>query len=160
MIYEQFKILLKGLLTGDNQLPDDDLLVKTMLEYALNKVAIDAEPLKLMTLNLAEPMVRLGPGDYIVRRPKIPLLDSDEIDIDDTLIFAVARLIASNFSNTKGGIHKSIYTREVLDHNAIVYDVVSQMRQVHVELDLVFEPESCATADTEFKPTCEDSFTT
>jgi hypothetical protein len=154
MIYAQFKILMKGILTGDTQLPEDDLLVKTLLEYALNKVAVDAEPLKLMTLNLSEPMVRLGPGDYIVRQSKIPLLDSDEIDIDDTLVFAVARLIASNLSSLKGGIHKSIYNREVLDHNAIVYDVISQMRQVHVELDLILEPESCATSDTEFNSTC------
>jgi len=154
MVYGQFKILLKSIMLGDTQVPEDDLMVKTLLEYALNKVAVDAEPLQLMTLNLAEPMIRLGPGDYIVRRSRIPLTDADELDIDESLVFAVARLVASNLSSAKGGIHKSIYNREVLDHNAMVYDVIEQMRSVHIQLGPVLLPTGCNTANTEFNSTC------
>jgi len=106
MTYENLKSLVKALLTGDNVLPTDQDQVLMMLSYAFDKVANEADALKLFTINTdGEKIIRNGPGRTFLRKPKLPTSDSDELDIDDEIGFPVARYMASFLSREKGGIH-------------------------------------------------------
>ena len=128
MTYQTLQNLIAGLLTGDNRLPNEPEIVLSMLEYALTTVATKADSLHLMTLSTEVDVLRMGVGDYLIRRPSLPILLTDNLDIDDELGFAVARLIASMVSKEKGGIHVQAADRIILDYNAKVYEIIDQMQ--------------------------------
>ena len=126
MNYSALKSLVSGLLIGDHVLPDDPVVLQGLVQYALTTVAMKAESLHLMTLNTTEEILRLAKGDYLIRMPLVPTLDTDEIDIDNELVFAVARYIASYLSRDKGGIHVQAAERIILDFNAKTYELTGQ----------------------------------
>ena len=128
MTYQTLQNLTAGLLTGDNRLPNEPEIVLSMLEYALTTVATKADSLHLMTLSTEVDVLRMSVGDYLIRRPALPILLTDNLDIDDELGFAVARLIASMVSKEKGGIHVQAADRIILDYNAKVYEIIDQMQ--------------------------------
>ncbi len=128
MTYAMLKNLTAGLLTGDNVLPSDGDVLLGLLEYALTTTAMKADSLHLMTLSTTANILRLAQGDYLIRNPELPASDTDEIDIDDELIFAVARFIASYLSREKGGIHVQAANRIILDYNAKTYEITEQMQ--------------------------------
>ena len=128
MTYQFLQNITTGLLTGDNKLPTDDDVLLSLLSYALTTVATKADSLHLMTLSTEVEVLRLGQGDYLIRRPNLPLSVYDTIDIDEELGFAVARLIASMVSKEKGGIHVQAADRMILDYNAKVYEIIHQMQ--------------------------------
>ena len=101
MTYGQLKSLTSGLLIGDNNIPKDDAIFKSLLSYAFNMISNKAEALRLMTMNSTEDIIRLGPGEYLIRTPKIPESDTEELDIDHELGFVAARYIASMISKDK-----------------------------------------------------------
>ena len=129
MTYSMFKGLVSGLLTGDNVIPQDASVVLSLLQYALTTTAMKADSLHLMTLSTVVPVLRLSQGDYLIRQPELPELDTDPIDIDEELVFAVARYFASYISKEKGGIHVKAAERIVLDYNAKTYAITDQMRE-------------------------------
>ena len=51
MTYGNLKLLVTGLLIGDNVLPKDDNVIKQLLEYSFSMVSDTAEALHLLTLN-------------------------------------------------------------------------------------------------------------
>ena len=54
MTYGNLKLLVTGLLIGDNVLPKDDNVIKQLLEYSFSMVSDTAEALHLLTLNKDE----------------------------------------------------------------------------------------------------------
>ena len=95
MNYRQLKSLTTGLLTGDMKLPQEDDVLLALLEKALFKVASRAQVLRLMTDEKSSGILRTADGNYYIRFPNLPEKDSDDIDVDHELAFAVASYIAS-----------------------------------------------------------------
>ena len=127
MTYESLKYLVEGLLTGDNTIPSNDAVVLSLLQHALTTTAMKADSLHLMTLSTTSNVLRLAQGDYLIRMPILPEDNEDEIDIDEELIFAVARYMASYISSKKGGIHVQAADRIILDYNSKTWAILEQM---------------------------------
>ena len=128
MTYGELKSLTAGLLIGDNNIPKDDSTFKALLSYAFNMISNKAEALRLMTMTSTEDIIRLGPGEYLVRRPNIPTSDSDELDIDHELGFVAARYIASMISKEKVAIHQQYGDDEILKYNGKVYQILEKVK--------------------------------
>lgn len=128
MTYGVLKAITTGLLTGDNVLPTGEGVLEGLVEYALTTVAMQADSLHLMTLSTTADVLRLAQGDYLIRRPISPALDTDLLDIDEELSFAVARYVASYVSREKGGIHVQAADRIVKDYNAKTWEITEQMQ--------------------------------
>jgi len=95
MTFNELKAQTSMLLTSENKLPKDDVIVKASLKFAYIELADMATPLRWLTLSKDYGIMRQGPGDYLVRMPEMPIDDTDELDIDSELVPAVARMIAS-----------------------------------------------------------------
>ena len=67
MTYSTLQSIITGLLTGDNVLPQVDTVLTGLVDYALTTVATKADSLHLMTLDSNADVLRLGPGDYLIR---------------------------------------------------------------------------------------------
>ena len=128
MTYATLKLITTGLLNGDNVLTKDETALQGLVGYALTTVAMTAESLHLMTLSTTEDVLRLSQGDYLIRRPVAPTADTDILDIDEELTYAVARFLASYFSASKGGIHVQAANRIITDYNIKTYEIIEQMR--------------------------------
>lgn len=118
MTYARLKKLTSALLTGDNRIPKDAEEVQELVRYGLYKVAEKAEALKLLTANSDEEILRMGPGSVYVRMPEIPDTDTDELDIDEDLMFALATYVASFISRDR----KSEFERRA-DKLIILYNI-------------------------------------
>ena len=106
MTYGTLKHLTRALLIGDNALTKNEDEILALLSYAYDKIANEADALKLFIVDTSsEKLLRQGPGKLFVRRPYLPVEDSDELDIDDELGFVAARFICSFVSREKGRIH-------------------------------------------------------
>ena len=125
----RLKYLVKGLLVGDNVLPKDSNEVIALVEYAFGTISDKAEALHLLTLNQSEDISRLAIGDYLSRTPKLPEVDEDELDIDNELGFAVARLVASMISKNKPRVHESKAMEIIADYNSKVYQILGSVKE-------------------------------
>ena len=140
MTYGGLKSLITGLLVGDNVIPKDDAVMKSLLSYAFDMIANKAEALRLMTMNSTEEIVRLGPGEYLVRKPNLPETDTDELDIDHELCFVAARYIAAMLSKEKIKIHQDYGDDGILRYNGKVYQI---LEKVEIEKKMLCENEGC-----------------
>lgn len=140
MTYGGLKSLVTGLLIGDNVIPKDDAVMKSLLSYAFDMIANKAEALRLMTMNSTEEIVRLGPGEYLVRTPNLPETDSDELDIDHELCFVAARYIAAMLSKEKIKIHQDYGDNGILRYNGKVWQI---LEKVEIEKKMLCENEGC-----------------
>lgn len=140
MTYGGLKSLVTGLLIGDNVIPKDDAVMKSLLSYAFDMIANKAEALRLMTMNSTEEIVRLGPGEYLVRKPNLPEIDTDELDIDHELCFVAARYIAAMLSKEKIKIHQDYGDDGILRYNGKVYQI---LEKVEIEKKMLCENEGC-----------------
>ena len=95
MTFNDLKLQASMLLTSENKLPKDNDTLKASLKFAYIELADMATPLKWLTLNKDYGIMRQGPGDYLVRMPEMPIDNTDELDIDEELVPAVARMLAS-----------------------------------------------------------------
>ena len=136
MTYKMLRNVTTGLLTGDNTLPIDEEVLQGLVRYAMTTVATRADSLHLMTLSTTENILRISQGDYLIRMPIVPEFDEDILDIDEELAFAVARLLASYVSATKGGIHVDAANRIILDFNSKTWEIFEQMVLESVEADV------------------------
>ncbi len=106
MTYGNLKNLVRALLIGDQTLTKNDEEVLVLLEYAYDKVANESDALKLFTTDVAgNRILRVGPGRQYVRKPALPTADTDELDIDNELSYAVARFMCSFVSREKVPMH-------------------------------------------------------
>mgnify|MGYP003515328307 FL=1 len=138
MTYGGLKSLVTGLLIGDNVIPKDDAVMKSLLSYAFDMIANKAEALRLMTINSTEEIIRLGPGEYLVRKPNLPEIDTDELDIDHELCFVAARYIAAMLSKEKIKIHQDYGDDGILRYNGKVYQI---LEKVEIEKKMLCENE-------------------
>ena len=138
MTYGGLKSLVAGLLIGDNNIPKDDVIFKSLLSYAFDMIANKAEALRLMTMNSTEEIVRLGPGEYLVRKPNLLEIDTDELDIDHELCFVAARYIAVMLSKEKIKIHQDYGDDGILRYNGKVYQI---LEKVEIEKKMLCENE-------------------
>ncbi len=116
MTYGKLKLATKVLLTGDNVLTEGPEEVLAALEMAFIEVAENVTPLRLLSLNSNNQIIRKGPGNYYVRTPELPELDTDELDIDNELVPVLARILASYVSDKKGGVHRAAATTLMLSY--------------------------------------------
>lgn len=140
MTYGGLKSLVAGLLIGDNNMPKDDVIFKSLLSYAFDMIANKAEALRLLTMTSTEDIVRLGPGEYLVRTPIMPDNDSDELDIDHELGFVAARYIAAMLSKEKIKIHQDYGDDGILRYNGKVWQI---LEKVELEKKILCENEGC-----------------
>ena len=140
MTYGKLKSLVTGLLIGDNVVPKDDEVMKSLLSYSFDMIANKAEALRLLTMNNTQDIVRMGPGEYLVRTPKIPESDDEELDIDHELCFVAARYIAAMLSKEKIAIHQQYGDDGILRYNGKVYQI---LEKVEIEKLKLIESGEC-----------------
>ncbi len=140
MTYGGLKSLITGLLVGDNVIPKDDAVMKSLLSYAFDMIANKAEALRLLTMNNTDDILRMGPGEYLIRTPKIPETDDEELDIDNELCFVAARYIAAMLSKEKIKIHQDYGDDGILRYNGKVYQI---LEKVEIEKKMLCENEGC-----------------
>ena len=130
MTYGNLKYLVKALLIGDNTLTKDNNEVLVLLAYAFDKIANQADALKLFTASSDHNQIlRQGPGKMFVRKPNLPEDDSDILDVDDELCFVAARYICSFVSREKGGIHVNEAMALIRSYNQKVQVFFENMAQ-------------------------------
>lgn len=125
------KNLTKGLLIGDNILPNDNNIVIPLLAYSYNMVSNNADALHLLTLDRNDDLLRTGSGEYFIRVPDLPKSDDDELDIDDELVFAVAEYLASKIckEDSDKTRHENDAEKIIRRYNEKVEAVLSRVRQ-------------------------------
>lgn len=129
MTYRQLKSLTRVLLTGDNKLTDKEDELQVLVAYAYDKVATEADALKLFTTKSTGTILRQGPGNTFIRKPDLPVTDEDELDIDDELGYPTARFIASFVSRDKGGVHVAEAKNLIKSYNHKVQAYMESLEQ-------------------------------
>lgn len=130
MTYGRLKSLVRALLIGDSTLTKDETEQLVLLEYAYDRIANEADALKLFTTNIEEyRILRQGPGRQFVRRPDLPSIDNDELDIDHELSFVAARFIASFVSREKMAFHENEAQKLIRMYNAKVTTYFETLEQ-------------------------------
>lgn len=127
MTYRALKYVTEGLLTGDNKLPREEDVLKALLGMAYNYIANKCTVMNLMTLDKSADIIRLGGGKYMVRKPDMPVLDTDELDIDDDLGYVAASLLASYVSKDKIAVHQTRADSAIRDYNAKVTEILERL---------------------------------
>ena len=117
------------MLTNDVTLTSKEDELDMMLAYAYNKIATEADALKLFTATKNDSILRQGPGNLFIRKPNMPSFDDDVLDIDDELGFPAARYIASFVSREKGGIHVAEAMRLISHYNQKVQAYMEALEQ-------------------------------
>lgn len=128
MTYRALKYVATGLLTGDTKLPKEEDILKALLGMAYNYVSNKCTVLNLMTLDKSAEIHRLALGQYLQRKPEIPVTDDDELDVDDDLGYVVASLLASYVSAEKIKIHYTRAEDGIRDYNAKVTELIESMK--------------------------------
>ena len=128
MTYKQLKTLASALLIGDNKLPQDNDLILALLEMAYIYLVDKCQVLNLSTLDKSAHIQRLGKGSYVVRKPNLPAVDTDELDIDEELGYVVASLIVSYISDKKTAIHQSRADDGIRSYNAKVDELIESLK--------------------------------
>jgi len=124
MTYGQLKALCSSLLIGDTKLPTDNLKLLPLVDYGLQKIAMKADSLRLMTKNGSASIVRVASNKQFIRKPNLPSLDDDIIDIDDELCYALANFVCGFLSKNKPDKFNAEAQTVMNDFNSKVYDVI------------------------------------
>jgi hypothetical protein len=128
MTYKEFKTLTKALLIGDVNLTSDDAEIMMLLEYAFQRIADEADALKLLTEpNPDEQIIRNGPGLLYIRMPKLPEFEDDELDLDNELCFAAARFVCSFVSKDKISLHITEASNIIRSYNQKVQSFLESL---------------------------------
>ena len=129
MTYGTLKALTRALLIGDNQLPENDEQNIALLSYAYDKIATHADALRLFTSNKDFDILRKGPGNIYVRKPKLPKNDEEKLDLDDELCYVAARFIASFVSRDKIRVHEQEAMSLIKAYNSKVNAYLIHLKQ-------------------------------
>lgn len=122
MTYKEIKALTQVLLSGDMTYPDDEVESLMILKYALEEVALSADT-AILSYPIAEKdtndrsIIRITEQERVVFRATLPTTDESVIEIDEGLVFAVARYMASFVSSDKMQYHYSIADKIVTRYN-------------------------------------------
>ena len=129
MTYKRLQATTNGFLTGDMVLTSEPNQLLGLLEMALYDVSVHADSMHLLTYNRDNDVVRLGMGKFVVRAPKLPVDSDEEMDIDNELCFAVARLLASYTSSEKMSLHFNEAKRIMRNYNSKVYEILESVKE-------------------------------
>lgn len=135
MKYTSFVSLVKGLLIGDNAFPNDINIQVSLLGYAYDKVANEADALRLFKVDAKGDILRGGPGDIYVRKPNLPEITNNtidinyEIDIDDDLCYPLARYLASFITKEKMLYHEQEAEKLIRVYNSKVESHMNKLKQ-------------------------------
>lgn len=100
MTLTKLKTHTNAILTGDIQAPENVVYIPLLMQ-ALQDVANNVYCLSLVTKSADARVLRsLGDG-YYIRMPKEPRIDTDKIDMDEELMFALSNMVASYISQNK-----------------------------------------------------------
>jgi hypothetical protein len=119
MTLDNLKRMTKALLIGDNTIPQDDEDFVNSLLMTYTEMSDIVTPLKWLTTNKANEILRHYKGDYYVRMPRLPRDPSDQLDIDSELVPVVARMMASNIAKD---INMKSYHRSLAMDSMKKYD--------------------------------------
>ncbi len=124
MTWNRVQALTEALLSGDHTLIKDTESRLALLSYAYEEIANISEVLTLEEVGTGVNAIREGFNDgTYVRRANLPSSNDDELDIDDGLAFAVARLMASYVSKEKFSIHRDHAIDLINTYNRKVYSM-------------------------------------
>ena len=135
MKYTSFVSLVKGLLIGDNAFPNDINIQVSLLGYAYDKVANEADALRRFKVDAKGDILRGGPGDIYVRKPNLPEITNNtidvnyEIDIDDDLCYPLARYFASFVTKEKMLYHEQEAEKLIRVYNSKVESHINKLKQ-------------------------------
>lgn len=127
MNYKELKNLTSGLLIGDNIIPKDDDVVKALLSYAYNNICNYVESLHLLTMDRNKDINRTAIGKYLLRTPKLPESDNDELDVDHELGFVAARFMASFISKDNKVFHENEAIKLINQYNGKVEAILNRV---------------------------------
>ena len=104
MTFLESKNLLSALLVGDVKVPTNEILLP-LYEQAFDYIANECIPLKLITKTNDFSTIRTvsiedGVIRYI-RKPRLPKVDGDTLDIDNELCYVLTHMVASYISKNK-----------------------------------------------------------
>ena len=135
MTYGNLKNLTSALLIGDSVLTKNENEQLVLLEYAFDRISNEADAMKLFTTNVEENRIlRQGPGKQFIRKPELPKINTDILDIDNELCFVAARFIASFVSREKMVFHDNEAQKLIRMYNAKVATYFETLDQ-YGELD-------------------------
>lgn len=129
MTWFRLQKLVEALLSGDHTLPKDVDMRLVLLQYAFEQVSDDAQAIVLFRDADTDPErvnTRQSLGGRIVR-PNLPSRDDEEIDMDEGLVFAVARYMASYISKEKFNLHEAKAKELIKNYNNKVYSYSEQL---------------------------------
>lgn len=135
MKYTNFVSLVRGLLIGDNAFPNDVNVQVSLLGYAYDKVANEADALRLFKVDAKGDILRGGPGDIYIRKPNLPEVVNNaidinyEIDIDDDLCYPLARYLASFITKEKMLYHEQEAEKLIRIYNSKVESHMNKLKQ-------------------------------
>jgi len=130
MTYGNLKDLVRALLIGDNTLTKNETEILVLVEYAFDRIANEADALKLFTEDVAaNQILRSGPGRQFLRKPALPVNNEDEIDVDNELSYAVARFICSFVSREKMSFHEEEAMKIIRAYNHKVSTYFENLEQ-------------------------------
>ena len=141
MTYGNLKHLTRAILIGDSTLTKSEEEIHVLLAYAFDLIANQADALKLFITDVpANQILRQGPGKNFVRKPALPISDTDVLDIDDELCYVAARFIASFVSREKMKWHISEAEKMIRAYNQKVQTYFETLEQYgeleeHAETD-------------------------
>lgn len=134
MTYGRLKILTSALLTGDTKFVKDPNEALALLEMAYGYLVDKCQVLNLQTEDKSAMIQRLARGDMLIRKPELPIADTDELDIDEELCPAIASLLASYVSDKKIGIHQGRADDIIRSYNAKVDEFIESIPELTGEI--------------------------
>lgn len=127
MTFEEFKIIIEGVRTGDKPVPKDEVLI-VLLNQAIETIARKVEPLTLRSNDINDEILThlKEESEYFIRKPE-PIKDDESLlDIDENLHFAVAYQTAILFCSKKSE-YISLRNMEITDYDWLIYNTLEGM---------------------------------
>ena len=90
MTLADFKAFCLAKKRGDIKLPDTNEAYKPLIQESLEYIAKNTTPIDLVTDDTTVETLRWLNASQLIRKPIAPSLDTDKIDIDEQLTYAVA----------------------------------------------------------------------
>ena len=127
MTYGTLKNVLKGLLTGDRDMPRDNDVMLALLGMAYDHISNHCQVLSLMTLDKSEDINRIAMGEYLLRVPELPTSDDADLDIDHTLGYVVASYLASLINAEVSTKHEKRVAEGIKVYNGKVQEFIETL---------------------------------
>lgn len=127
MNFAHLKSTLEVRLFGENKYKTDDAMIKVLLRDALFRVSNACIPLCLLTTNIdSAKILRQVDEYYYIREPNIPTIDTDNIDIDNSLELAIIYFICAAIAKNPTQNYQQM-AQEIIDaHRWVAYEYLQK----------------------------------